>query len=273
MKDEELESVWKPTVLFLNSVKTKLVGIEDAPNRFWYKHNAGFWWTRSFLVSLSCVMDFSMYPFDSHDCTIKLALTSPINFTTLETTPTLYAEAASFEGNEKKLRFKVKVKSDNSTKRKLYNNLSTLYPQANVNINVRRKNEEFKTLLSEFYLPTWMFSKMALISYSIPVESVPGRIGLLVTLYLITTNIYVGIPAPTTRGFGYLDMWISGMLLPIEIGIIQYGILLSASKFGKGFICGQEINFIKVDLISFGTTLALSLLFDILYFVFWIMSW
>ena len=167
----------------------------------------------------------------------------------------------------------MKVKSDNSTKRKLYSNLPNLYPQANVHINVRRKHEEFKTLLSEFFFPTWMFSKMALISYAIPVESVPGRLGLLATLYLITTNIYVGIPAPGTRGYSYLDIWISGMLLPIEIGIIQYGILLSASKFGKGVICGQEINFIKADLISFGITLALSLLFDILYFVFWILSW
>ena len=117
-----------------------------------------------------------------------------------------------------------------------------------------------------------MFSKMALISYSIPFESVPGRMGLLITLYLVTINIYTSIEAPDTRGFSYLDIWISGMMIPIQIGVVQYGILLSISKFANGFIFDHMVNYIKADLISFYVTLALSLLFDTLYGIFWIFT-
>lgn len=269
---KELDSVWQPSVVFLNSISTKLAGIEDTPSKFWYNYNEGFWWSRTFLVNLSCQMDFRMFPFDSHDCAIKLGLNSAINYTLLEVHRTYYANASSFEGNEDKLRFELRIKSHTSAIRKSYSELEYLYPQISVNISLRRKHKVFTRLLSEFYGPTWMFSKMALISYSIPFESVPGRMGLLITLYLVTINIYTSIEAHDTRGFSYLDIWISGMMIPIQIGVVQYGILLSISKFANGFIFDHMVNYIKVDLISFHVTLALSLLFDTLYGIFWILT-
>ena len=89
---------------------------------------------------------------------------------------------------------------------------------------------------------------------------VPGRMGLLITAYLITTNIYVNTIAPSTRGFSYYDIWITGEQIPIQIGIVQYGMLLTISRFCKG-----HLNYDRIDFISLCLTLFLSLTFDITY--------
>ena len=63
----------------------------------------------------------------------------------------------------------------------------------------------------------------------------PGRLGLLVTLYLITSNIYNAITAPSTRGYSYIEVWMSGIQITILLAIFEYGVVLSCMKFlGKG---------------------------------------
>ena len=60
---------------------------------------------------------------------------------------------------------------------------------------------------------------------------VPGRLGLLVTLYLIMTNVYVSIEGPKDRGFSYIEIWFVGMQTPILIAIMEYAILLAMMKY------------------------------------------
>ena len=60
---------------------------------------------------------------------------------------------------------------------------------------------------------------------------VPGRLGLLITLYLIATNVYNSINAPSQRGFSYIEIWMIGIQFPMLVGIIEYGILLAMKKY------------------------------------------
>ena len=62
---------------------------------------------------------------------------------------------------------------------------------------------------------------------------VPGRIGLLVTLFLISSNIYGSLEAPKQRGFSFLEFWVLGTQGIILLAIIEYGIILGWKKYGK----------------------------------------
>ena len=61
----------------------------------------------------------------------------------------------------------------------------------------------------------------------------PGRLGLLITLYLIATNVYNSVNAPSQRGFSYIEIWMIGIQFPMLVGIIEYGILLAVEKYHK----------------------------------------
>ena len=62
---------------------------------------------------------------------------------------------------------------------------------------------------------------------------VPGRLGLLLTLNLIVVNIYNSVSAPEQRPFGYLEIWMIGVMTPILVGIYEYGCLLAWKKYTK----------------------------------------
>ena len=54
---------------------------------------------------------------------------------------------------------------------------------------------------------------------------------MLVTLHLISVNVYNSISAPPDRGFSYIELWIVGMQLPIFMALVEYSIVLGFKKF------------------------------------------
>ena len=62
---------------------------------------------------------------------------------------------------------------------------------------------------------------------------VPGRMGMIVTLYLISTNVYNAIKAPKGRGFSYTELWFIGSQFPILLALCEYGFVLYWKKIEK----------------------------------------
>ena len=67
------------------------------------------------------------------------------------------------------------------------------------------RRHDLDLLTGGFYLPTGIFAILSMISYFIHPEVVPGRMGLLVTLFLISSNVYNSLKGPQNRGFSYID--------------------------------------------------------------------
>ena len=66
--------------------------------------------------------------------------------------------------------------------------------------------------------------------FFISVLKVPGRMGLLITLYLITFNVYGSISstlAPPKRGFSYIETWMVGIVMTISLAILEYFFILA----------------------------------------------
>ena len=107
-----------------------------------------------------------------------------------------------------------------------------------------------------------IFALLSLISYSINPEVVPGRLGLLVTLYLIASNVYNALNIPKNRGFSYIELWYSGIQLLIFGAILEYGIVLTMLKYWKKYSPG----FIKkMDKWAFCLALIFLIIFNICY--------
>ena len=62
---------------------------------------------------------------------------------------------------------------------------------------------------------------------------VPGRMGLLITLFLISTNFYQTLQAPQTRGFSYIEVWMFGTQSIILLAIFEYSFILAWKKHRK----------------------------------------
>ena len=74
--------------------------------------------------------------------------------------------------------------------------------------------------------------------------------GLLVTLYLISYNVYGSLKAPKNRGFSYIELWMIGHQNVIFIAILEYGLVLIWKKFYYNWLASKG-NFYFTLLIDF----------------------
>ena len=57
--------------------------------------------------------------------------------------------------------------------------------------------------------------------------------GMIVTLYLISANVYNSVEAPKNRGFSYIEIWMLGTQFPILAALLEYGFVLYLKKIVK----------------------------------------
>ena len=97
----------------------------------------------------------------------------------------------------------------------------------------KRTGRSRNKIFASFHLTTGIFAILSLVSYVIPPDIVPGRMGMLITLYLILINSYNSIDAPPDRGFSSIEVWFYGMQTLILLAVLEYGLLLSLRKMEK----------------------------------------
>ena len=56
---------------------------------------------------------------------------------------------------------------------------------------------------------------------------------MIVTLYLISANVYNSVDAPKGRGFSYIELWMLGSQFPILLALCEYGFVLYLKKIAK----------------------------------------
>ena len=53
---------------------------------------------------------------------------------------------------------------------------------------------------------------------------------MIVTLYLISANVYNAVDAPQGRGFSNIEVWMIGAQIPILLALWEYGFILYLKK-------------------------------------------
>ena len=261
-------TLWRPNVHWSNSIKIlKLPSLnQNIIGSFWYKHPNHFFYQEYLQLSISCDMNFKRYPYDSHQCIMSLTnVIGNLDLVTLQS-PKIYAgnETQNDPGNlyqaqNDKLQFDVLVEPLNST---FNSEFGTKYSKAEVKFFLKRKPTIISNLLSSYYAPTSVLAFLSLISFSIDPNVVPGRMGLLITLILIITNTYNSIDAAPNRGFSYVEVWYIGIIVPIFIRIIEYGVILAMKKYGD-----KILNFQSIDIFTLIVCAILLVIFNITYWL------
>ena len=72
--------------------------------------------------------------------------------------------------------------------------------------------------------------------------------GMIVTLYLISANVYNSVEGPKSKGFSYIEIWMIGTQIPILLALVQYGFVLYLKKFSKMF----EVKNYKLGVLELG---------------------
>ena len=97
--------------------------------------------------------------------------------------------------------------------------------------------------------------------------------GMIVTLYLISANVYSSVEAPKARGFSYIEVWMIGTQFPILLALFEYGLILYWKKMAKNTddendIESKQLLDKKIKYLDF-STMILSLVGFIVFAIFY----
>lgn len=233
----DLDLVWNPTFSFgnvLNTQKVSMYGGEKIKS-LWFQppeYENDLEYAEELIVTVSCNLDFANYPFDENECPFFFGdLEYTISDIVLNSVKLSYHNLNTNESGDPimildaNIPYNVKVWVKPSFTHEYNDNE---YSSTGIVLVFYRKT--LGHLLGSFYMPTLMFAAISTVSFFIHPSIVPGRMGMVVTIFLITSNIYTSVDAPPSRGFSYIEIWMVGVQAPILYAILEYGVVLALSR-------------------------------------------
>ena len=241
----EIKYIWSPSIYIGNALKSqnaKSFGVESTKLfSIWFSTPSQLLrYSEQFFTEISCDQVFNDFPFDLHSCTLDIKNWIGWNAVVQLNSPKIFNYTLDQNGNEiggseitytnsNRLDYDFEFKSLPSD---VFFENGYNYSKAVIEINFNRTNTSRKKIFNNFYISCGTFAGLSLVSFFIKPDVVPGRMGLLITLYLILANSYASFKAPSKRGFSYLEILYVGTQTPILVAILEYGMILLFKKYG-----------------------------------------
>ena len=96
---------------------------------------------------------------------------------------------------------------------------------------------------------------------------------MIVTLYLISANVYNSVDTTENMGFSYVEIWMLGTQFPILLALFEYGFVLYLKKVAKVSDQNQTTSFgAKIKMLDLVTMLVSFCCFIMFASIYWIVA-
>ena len=170
-------------------------------------------------------MTFDRFPFDIHNCPFQVS-----SYYGTEDTVNCTSKHDYEEERQRSLQYFITIDALPFKYRK-YSVDNRRFTACGVNILLKRTKVQ---ILFQVYLPSMLLAIVSWISFVIKPEVVPGRMGLLATIFLVLINIFNGVKstAPVSRSLNALDLYLLVCIAQVFAALIEYAIILFIGKHG-----------------------------------------
>ena len=202
IKNENMVDIWYPKIYIANSVTIQsLISHTDATslNDLWYNYPSHtLKYNVIFVAIVSCKLDFQSFPFDNHECDLILRNWSGGSYRIVLKSPTIYGHDENGKENggkyfnitttgNHKLDYKFQFESLPTAE---YQDNGYKYSETRIKMIFERTEKSRIKIIGGYHATTAIFAILSLLSFFIQPDVVPGRMGMLIILYLIQINMY-----------------------------------------------------------------------------------
>ena len=138
-------------------------------------------------VEISCVFDFSDYPFDVQICGFRMLLWES-NVTYVAKIPNPLNDTLLLSENATRTHGFIVQKHVIEAKQQIWPETVFEFGKFGYDIKMKRI---FRPYFYQYYIPCALIVIASCLSFIIPISAVPGRIGLVVTQFLTLTNLFI----------------------------------------------------------------------------------
>merc|ERR1711899_582400 len=174
-------------------------------------------------ITISCRMNFDDYPLDAHTCQFQVGSYYDTNKTVGCVSSYVYDES-----RQRSLQHYIKF-YNLTAEYKTVILPSGSYAACGFQLQLVRKTMQF---LVQVYLPSGMFVVVSWVSFLIKPEVVPGRMALLVTLFLVLINIFNSVRerAPISSRLNAVDFYLVICIFLVFTALLEYAVILLLLK-------------------------------------------
>jgi len=216
-----IKEFWLPDAEILNLKEFKTLDVLSKLEGLWLNRNFEIMYAVATRITFICPMTFNSFPLDVQVCLFQVG---SFNY---DNTKMVFND--EFIANESQIRsvldYAVEIRKLPPSKQN-YVAITGNYSVAGFELTLKRKVSHY---IITCYLPSGMFVIVSWISFLIPPDIVPGRMTLLITVFLVLVNIFNTITTniPKAEGLTAIEAWVMVCVLFVFGALVEYaGILL-----------------------------------------------
>jgi len=174
-------------------------------------------------ITISCRMNFDDYPLDAHTCQFQVG-----SYYDTQETVTCQASFIYDQDRQRSLQHFLKIE-DLPDCFHTVNIPSGVYSACGFQVKLQRKQMQY---VVQVYLPSAMFVIVSWVSFLVKPEVVPGRMAMLVTLFLVIINIFNSVreQAPISSRLNAVDLYLVICIFFVFAALIEYAVILLLLK-------------------------------------------
>lgn len=222
---EFLQDLWIPNVFIYNLKSFENLKVLKRLAGVWIIDGKDVFYNQFAQVTFLCPMRFNTYPLDEHTCKFRVGSTNmDINYMRFGETTVAYND----EARNTILDYMVKADKLKEEDR-IYVYAGQNYSVTGIEMKLARNIQKY---LYIYYLPSGLFVVVSWVGFLIPPEVVPGRMAMLITLFLVLTNIFniVTTNSPNVEGMTAIAAWMLVCIFFVFGALVGYAYLLWKKK-------------------------------------------
>jgi len=240
MNLEFVKDLWLPNIFIYNLKTYKVIDVLSKLAGLWIDTDKNVLYSQATHITFICPMRFDKFPLDTQTCKFRVGSYSYDSSKLLFITKN--AGYSSGGTNSIALDYDISI--------------TTLAPEDSVldygalgNFSLSGfemvLTRYVSTYIITYYLPSGLFVIVSWISFLIPMDVIPGRMALLVTLFLVLVNIFntVTTNTPKAEGLTAIEAWMLACILFVFGALIEYAAILFKKQ---RYVSGQHKVNLKI---------------------------
>ena len=274
--------LWLPDIFIWNLENIELRRFLNNEREILYYPNGTLLLQTNLVLDIFCPMTFETYPIDHHTCDVYF-LSFGYNVTdvnlsigTIHTREIVNLLDYSFEieavppGSQSYFEVLRSYTGFNiNLERNIYKYIWNYYIPSGLLVSISWVSILWKIIFYKKKNSCYFYFFFLKISFVIPQDVVPGRIALLITIFLVMINIFITVTAksPHTESLTNISTWIITCIIFVYSALVEYGFLLFYRQVTRSFdtVPPQYIKnaLKKVDLVCLGISMSVFFVFNV----------
>jgi len=232
MNLEFVKDLWLPNIFIYNLKTYKVIDVLSKLAGLWIDPNKNVLYSQATHISFICPMSFDKFPLDEQRCMFRVGSYSYDSSKMIFITKKF--GYSSKKSNSIALDYDITIEP-----LKEKDTVLDYGPMGNFSLSGFEMvlTRYVSTYIITYYLPSGLFVIVSWISFLIPMDVIPGRMALLVTLFLVLVNIFntVTTNTPKAEGLTAIEAWMLACILFVFGALIEYAaILFKKQKYVSG---------------------------------------